>query len=229
MSEQYTYTVYRHTSPSGKIYIGITKHLNVKIRWCNGSSYVGCPIFYKAILKYGWDNIKHEILFNNLTKERAEYLEKEFIRHYKALGISYNVTDGGEGGWGHKMSEENKQKLSRERKGIVPWKAINASLAANTGKKRGPRDRVIVEKIRQTRLKNGKKCTPEMIQANIERNLDKCHPVLQYDLNMNLIAEYRSIKYASEIMKCSRSGINECIQGKRKTCKGYIWKNKYNN
>ena len=74
MSEQYTYTVYRHTSPSGKIYIGITKHLNVKIRWCNGSSYVGCPIFYKAILKYGWDNIKHEILFNNLTKERAKIL-----------------------------------------------------------------------------------------------------------------------------------------------------------
>ena len=55
--------LYRHTSPSGKVYIGITRDVN--IRWSNkGYRYLTYnSIFGKAILKYGWDNIKHEILF----------------------------------------------------------------------------------------------------------------------------------------------------------------------
>lgn len=43
------YTVYRHTSPSGKVYIGITKQKPHK-RWNSGQ-----PLFERAILKYGWD------------------------------------------------------------------------------------------------------------------------------------------------------------------------------
>ena len=198
--------LYRHTSPLGKVYIGITSQNNVKIRWCRG-----CPYFFHAILKYGWDNIKHEVLFANLEEDRAKNLEKELIRHYKNLNISYNITDGGDGTLGVGCSEENKEKM---RKGIIPWYAINASVKANKGKKRGPRDRGIVEKVRASRLANGKRCTKEMIQANIERNL---------------IAEYRSVKYASEIMKVSRGSLLNCLAGRNgsKTCKGYIWKYKY--
>ena len=221
--------LYRHTSPSGKVYVGITSQNNVKIRWCRGSSYKGCPYFFHAILKYGWDNIKHEVLFANLEEDRAKNLEKELIRHYKNLNISYNITDGGDGTLGVGCSEENKEKMRKSRKGIIPWYAINASVKANKGKKRGPRDRGIVEKVRASRLANGKRCTEEMIQANIERNLSRCHPVLQYDLNGNLIAEYRSVKYASEVMKVSRGSLLNCLAGRNgsKTCKGYIWKYKY--
>lgn len=221
--------LYRHTSPSGKVYIGITSQYNVKLRWCRGSSYKGCPYFYNAIIKYGWDNIRHEVLFSDLEECRAKELEIGLIRHYKNLGISYNITNGGDGILGVPCSEENKQKMRKARKGIVPWNAINASIKANKGKKRGPRNRDIVEKIRTARLSNGKKCTKEMVQANIERNLNRCHPVLQYDLYGNLIAEYRSVKYASEIMKVSRGSLLNCLSGRNnsKTCKGYIWKYKY--
>ena len=227
--EDKKWILYRHISPSGKVYIGITGNSNVKHRWCNGSSYKGCPCFHNAILKYGWFNITHEVLFENLSKERAERLEIELIRHYKNLNISYNITNGGEGTLGIPCSEERKNKMREQRKGIVPWKAINASVAANKGKKRGPRDRAIVEKVRAARLSNGKKCTPEMIQANIERNLGKCHPVLQYDLDGNLIAEYRSVKYAAKVIGASRGSLTNCLSGRThfKTCKGYIWKYKY--
>lgn len=64
------YCIYRHTSPSGKVYIGITSK-NPNIRWQNGTGYVKCTLFHKAILKYGWDAIKHEILFCNLSKEKS--------------------------------------------------------------------------------------------------------------------------------------------------------------
>lgn len=224
-----TWTIYRHISPSGKVYIGITSQYNVKRRWFRGSGYAGCPIFKNAIDKYGWDNIKHQILFKNLTEERAKDLEKSLIRHYKNLGISYNITDGGDGTLGKPCSEELKKKLSRERKGITPWIAVKEAIKANKGKKTGPRDKAVVEKIRASRLSNGKKCTEEQVQANIERNLVRSNPVLQFDLQGNFIREYRSVKFAAESMEGSRGSLSKCLNPlvtESKTFKGYIWKYK---
>lgn len=36
----------------------------------NGNRYNKSTVFYKAIQKYGWDNIIHEILYSDLTKEK---------------------------------------------------------------------------------------------------------------------------------------------------------------
>ena len=50
--EERNYTVYKHTSPSGKIYIGMTCQ-KPKDRWGkDGNGYKGQP-FYNAIQKYG--------------------------------------------------------------------------------------------------------------------------------------------------------------------------------
>lgn len=86
--------LYRHISPSGKVYIGITSKSNPNWRWQSGKGYTACTYFYNAILKYGWNNIKHEVLFEGLNEDTAKRLEIELIRHYKGLGISYNITDG---------------------------------------------------------------------------------------------------------------------------------------
>ena len=55
------YCVYRHTSPSGKVYIGQTC-LKPEYRWRNGKGYKTQILFYRAIKKYGWDNISHQII-----------------------------------------------------------------------------------------------------------------------------------------------------------------------
>ena len=62
------FCVYRHIFPNGKSYIGITSK-KPNQRWENGKGYskTGQNAIYNAIKKYGWDNIKHEILFDNLT------------------------------------------------------------------------------------------------------------------------------------------------------------------
>ena len=91
------YFVYKHTSPTGKIYIGITCQEPEK-RWSNGNGYSGNDYFVKAIRKYGWDNFKHEILFSGLTKEEACQKEIDLIAKYKSnqREFGYNISAGGD-------------------------------------------------------------------------------------------------------------------------------------
>lgn len=108
-----SYTVYKHISPTGKIYIGITSS-NPKLRWSNGKGYIGNEYFTNAIQKYGWKNFKHEILFENLSKEEACKKEIELIVEYKSNNreFGYNICAGGEGTNGYHHTEETKKKLS---------------------------------------------------------------------------------------------------------------------
>ena len=108
------YTVYAHKTPNNKYYIGIT-HLKPNCRFGkNGYGYHECTLFWRAIQKYGWDNIEHIILFENLSKEMACLCEQYLIAKYHTneSNYGYNNSLGGESGsYGHKMSEESKQKI----------------------------------------------------------------------------------------------------------------------
>lgn len=96
------YIVYCHVFPTGetlkecKKYFGITGQ-SYKERWGNnGIGYYGQYVF-SAILYYGWSNIKHYIMYKNLTKEEAEQKEIELIARYKTTDprYGYNVSNGG--------------------------------------------------------------------------------------------------------------------------------------
>lgn len=91
-----TYSVYMHTTPNNKKYIGITGK-EPKKRWCGGSGYFYNREFHKAIKHYGWGKIKHEILYTNLSKEEAESKEVELIAKYDTTNPKkgFNYTKGG--------------------------------------------------------------------------------------------------------------------------------------
>ena len=112
------YYVYKHTTPSNKIYIGITKDY-IK-RWRNGLGYYRNKYFY-AIQKYGWNNIKHEILFEGLSKEEAEQKEIALIAKYKSnqREFGYNHAIGGGVNCGYKLSMETRNKLSKSHMGLI--------------------------------------------------------------------------------------------------------------
>ena len=113
MNNKKCYCVYKHTSPSGKCYIGITSMNPPEKRWGkSGQKYKQHQYFYNAIQKYGWDNFQHEILFEGLTKEEAEQKEIELIAYYKSAEhtYGYNISLGGSSVGKH--SEETKIKLS---------------------------------------------------------------------------------------------------------------------
>lgn len=72
----YIHIVPKEINPYGhdKYYVGITSR-HPKIRWMNGLGYK-TQMFYRAIEKYGWDNIEHKIIASNLNQTEAEELEK---------------------------------------------------------------------------------------------------------------------------------------------------------
>lgn len=70
-------SVYIHTSPAGKVYIGIAE--NPLQRWANGCGYNDNALFSADIQRYGWDSFKHEIIAECQSREEAEQLERDFI------------------------------------------------------------------------------------------------------------------------------------------------------
>lgn len=91
------YNVYMHTNKTnGKKYIGITCQ-NPNRRWQNGKGY-RTQYFYKAIVKYGWENFEHKVIYTNISRENACAIEKELIETHRTneKTFGYNITNGGE-------------------------------------------------------------------------------------------------------------------------------------
>ena len=120
------YSVYRHTAPNGKVYIGITK-LKPEQRWRHGDGYSSNIVFSRAIEKYGWDSFKHEVLLDGLTKNEAKEAEKRLIAEHRATERShgYNITPGGDVPWhaGKHLSAEHAAKITAHMHGETNPKA----------------------------------------------------------------------------------------------------------
>lgn len=96
--------VYLHTNLiDGKAYCGETIQEPEK-RWGkNGNEYLQKkngeyqhPAFAAAILKYGWNNFKHEIIFECETEEEALEYEDNYIEEHNLRGPNgYNCCRGG--------------------------------------------------------------------------------------------------------------------------------------
>lgn len=113
------YSVYKHTTPCGKVYIGMTGN-DPQDRWDSGHGYRKHKYFWNAIQKYGWKNIKHEVLYEGLTKDLAYEMEIQLIIEYKSTDkhFGYNLSIGGKGGsTGTILSQETRLKMSKSRTG----------------------------------------------------------------------------------------------------------------
>lgn len=217
------YTVYKHTTPSGKVYIGITGKEPRK-RWLNGRGYARNTHFWNAIQKYGWDNISHDLLAVGLERDEASEAEKHYIAIYRANdpNYGYNMTDGGEKGARH--NRESRSKLSLAHMG----NSYNKGKPFTEERKRHLREHH-ADVSGEKNPNYGKKMTPEQIaerQAHrtYARGSDNptARPILQLDMDGNLVKRWGSIAEAAE--KYTRTSIKDCLRGKYKQHKGYLWR-----
>ena len=218
-----SYSVYKHTTPNGKVYIGITSK-PVEERWLSGRGYARNNHFWNAIKKYGWDEITHEVIAEGLSKNEACKLEQFYIAMYKSADPNkgYNMTTGGESGAKHTI--ESRKKLSESKKG----KRYNIGVPFTEERKRHLSENHA--DVRGEKNPNyGKKWTEEQIAIRQAHRVYKygsenpcARPILQLDMEGNLIKRWGSITEASE--EFCRTCIKDCLKGKYKQHRGYQWR-----
>ena len=192
--ENKTYIVYMHRCPNDKKYIGVTR-VKTYSRFHGGSGYRYNKEFYSDIKKYGWGNIEHIIVSENIDKEQAYKLEQELIKKYNTTNFKngYNKQNGGEK---NKNTDEIKQKIRNARLG--------------TKLKETTKQKLRKQKIGKKNPMYGKKPT-------------NCKKVNQYDLNNNFIKTWNDIHEAEKELNIFRSNIIKCCKGERKSCGGFKW------
>lgn len=231
------YSVYKLTAPNGKVYIGITSR-DPKRRWNAGNGYKYNKHFYDAIQKYGWKNIKKEILHSDISQEDAYRLEKELILEYRSneREYGYNKSFGGESSvrglhWhqpkesvekraqkmrGRKLTQEQRKKLSESLKGHV---------SPNKGKPVSEEARAkISNTLKKWNAEHGSpnkgrryKKTPEAVLATSRGHYK---PVVCVETGII----YESIMSAGIFTNIDCSSISAVCKGKRKSAGGYHWR-----
>lgn len=231
------YCVYRHTFPNGKVYIGYTGQKPTD-RWCGGTGYKHQQLVYRAILRYGWDNIRHEIIADGLTHEQAVAMEIELIKAYDSMNPEhgYNTTAGGDGrldccGEKHPMygkhhTEESRRKMSD---------ALRGRPAPNKGKSPSEETR---EKLRQANLGKKYQRSPEWREKIAESNRGlkrsdetkrrvaaaKSKPVAQFTVSGELVRNWPNAVEAHRQTGIDKSHISLVCRNVRKTAGGFVWK-----
>lgn len=220
------YTVYMHICPNGKRYIGITR-LKPKERWRNGKSYKGCVLFNKAIQKYGWENMEHKILYENLTKEEAENKEIELIAYYKSnqKEYGYNIANGGN--CAGSVSDETRKKISIRTKEAMSNPEIRKKLSIAQHNRISPlkgrklseeHKRKLKEAIRKSMLgrHHSEESKQKMREKALGRKLSEETKEKIRIANKNRIISEETRRKISEAQK-GHIGYNKgCISPKRK-------------
>lgn len=218
------FSVYKHTCPNGKVYIGIT-HRKPTARWGNGlSSYKHNAHFMNAILKYGWDNIKHEVLYSGLSQKEAEDKEIELISIYKSTDrkYGYNTCVGGRVNKGFHISPKGKLGISKAQKGRKRKKEeIEKMRIKLIGRKLTNEQK---EKLKgRIPWNKGKKGLQKWTETQREKMKNKDMSFCSKKvicIETNII--YNSIREASRKLNVSQPNITRAIKNNIR-CGGYHW------
>ena len=219
--------IYRYISPSNKSYIGQTIN-SLQQRAKNGHNYKNSTYFYNAIQKYGFENFSWEIL-GEFPIEILSKKEIYYIQLYNTMVPN---------GYNLRTEEQN---LNYTNNNTKTKRCINKyDLQGNFIKQ--------FDSIKDAAYDNGVK--PEAISrccrgitkrsgdyiyqyADSEKKVTPVSkyqkgtcPVVQYDLNMNLIAIYPSLNQAELAIKKKKgaNNIRLVCKGERKMAYGFIWK-----
>lgn len=198
------YCVYKHTAPNGKVYVGITSK-NPCERWQNGYGYKNNTHFWNAIVKYGWENFKHEILLDGLTKEEACQKENELIAEYKSndSNYGYNLSSGGEcSRKGCKCTLEHKQKTSN---------SLTGHFVSEKTK----------EKIKNARANQQNITNPPV---HIGKDNYKAKSVVVISKNGDVLLTFETVSEAAKHFNVCHQSVSDCCRGKLKTVKKMIFR-----
>jgi len=230
------YSVYRHiNNKNNKKYIGITCQ-KPQNRWGkDGNGYKSQSYFWNAIQKYGWNNFKHEILFEHLTKDEACNKEIELIAKYKTMNrtYGYNRSIGGE--------YSSAGILNNNRSKIVLQYSLDAELikiyqsAKEAFRKTHVAHSDICKCARgdcddaggfQWSYEYNKSNIKPIKNAIIRRSTSRKRPILQYSMDGYFIKEWKSTVDAANELNIDRNNITACCNQTYSSSGGFQWRKK---
>lgn len=208
------YKIYMLTFPNGKKYCGYTSQ-SLNKRWNNGNGYKKCPLVWRAIQKYGWENITKELIFSSNDSDECLKKEKEIISQNNLTNpdYGYNLHEGGmPTGSANFLTDEGRLKISQSSK--RNWQDPDY-IEKMKNRKYAPH--IFTDEDRQKAANYHKGRTP--LNAK---------PVVQIDLQTDaVIQEFISASHAAIALMGDRTGcsniLNVC-KGKRKSAYGYRWR-----
>ena len=227
--EEKKYKIYKYTSPSGGVYIGQTSK-TIEERAGNNGYYYRIlnkktgrfiqPAIGDAIMKYGWDNFKKEILYDNLSSEEADKLEIELISECRKNGNCYNTSEGGKFVIRAKQRKIKQYTLKGEY--IKTWNSvIEAEHFLNI--KKAQSNIVACCQGRKNRA-YGYIWRYEEDNNNIKPLMPYRATICQFDKNNNYIATYDTIREASKSTGINENSISNALHNRARTAGGYVWK-----
>lgn len=215
--------IYKYTSPSGKSYIGQTVNSLERRARANGIGYKHCPVFYRAIQKYGFQNFSCEILKiiekDNLEEigKELDFWEQHYIKMYDTMSPNgYNVRAGGyskatfaDDSLTHlsgSLHPSWRQDLDEEK--IVQMYQDGKSLQAIAEALGEPRE-TIKRHLQDRDLLREKKYN---------------QPVVKLDKKGNIIGRWNSASEAEREEKAGQNTIGRCCRERRRPYKGYTYR-----
>lgn len=236
---------YIKNKSNGMVYIG--QSIQIKTRWARhiwelNTNQHDNQYLQNAWNKYGQNNFEFGIL-EECPKEMLN--ERETYWFNKYAPNTYNLSSTGEH---HYLQEESKLKISNKLKGVkkssetikrmreaqskinhhrkhtpeAKEKIVNALIGRNVSVQ--TRNKISKANTGKQRIDIlGKKRPVEVVEKYIA---PKRKPVLQFDLEGNLIREWISTQEPSKKLGIPNANINRVLHGKRKQAGGYVWKYK---
>ena len=229
--------IYKITSPTGRVYIGKTTRLNDRISYYRNNNKGGQKILDSSIKKYGWDQHKFEVIdeasVDQLNELEIKYIKELNTFHYDNSN-GMNLTRGGEGLNGRKLSAETIAKQVAKRIGTKRSEATK-KLMSDIKKGKAPSSAFYVrtekhlEILRQNNL--GRIVPKEEIakrnQSRLNRLIEQHEAILQIDIKGNIIKEWQMLpKDIAKHFNAYDTNIIKCLNNKKEKGLGYIWKYK---
>lgn len=223
--------------PNGKRYVGKTKQSLSTRQGVDWSGYENCTLLWKAIQKYGIENIKTEILFEGvLTDEESSAIERFYIAKFKTNACrysnpsyGYNLTDGGEGvpGWkpqGERLLvlQEQMRKNGKKRKGTKASPETRRRLSESH---KGIRSGYVMPE--ETKRKIGMSNSLANISEETRRRKSKAHMkgVKATSIENGMQLYFNSRMQAAEFFGVRESSVGRWIDGNRNCSCPYVFEN----
>lgn len=203
---------------NGKRYVGKTKR-SLEQRWREHvtHSHGGSEemALYQAIRKHGAESFELSVLEECDDEDALDEAERKWIRELGTFRREYNMTEGGDGLKGYRHTEATKRRMSESRRGEK-----NHNWGKTHWRRQGPLKEIT--KLRISEAKKGVAIHSDEYKRRVaEQQYVK---VVQYDLELNPLATYLSLKDAEMITGIKFQGISRACRFPIRTAGGFKWR-----